>query len=120
MQKKQRIAFCKSVPLSVLDHGLHLLKGTEHDHGRGLSLFLWLFLQQPVAEVHILRDLERTVRVEKALLCQLAFPVLVVTALIPHGIAGIGIRADVVRDVRDHKLGFRHIVPLEILKIIVV
>jgi hypothetical protein len=34
--------------------------------------------------------------------------------------ANLGIRADVVWDVRDYKLGFRHIVPLEILEIIVV
>ena len=70
--------------------------------------------------MHIFRNFECPICVEETLLCQFALPIFVVSALIPHGIAGIGIRSDVIRDICNHKLGLWDVVPLEVLKIIVI
>lgn len=70
--------------------------------------------------MHVLRNLEITIRVEETPLCQFTLPIFVVPALIPHWIAGIGIRSDVIRNICNHKLCLWDIVPLEVLKIIVI
>ena len=70
--------------------------------------------------MHIFRNLEIIIRVGETLLCQFTFPVFVVSALISHRIAGIGIPLDVIRDICNHKLGLGDVVPLEILKVIVI
>ena len=70
--------------------------------------------------MHIFRNPKCPVGMEKALLCQLAFAVFVVPALVPHWVAGIGVHADVVRYISNHQLRFRDIVALEILKIVMI
>ena len=70
--------------------------------------------------MHIFRYLEITVAVEKRFLRKLAFSVFVVAAVVPVGIAAVGIRADVIGDIRNYKLRFGDVVLFEVLKIIVV
>ena len=84
------------------------------------ALFLRFRLQQPGAEVHILGNFEITVRIEKALFCELALTVGIVPAVVPHGVRTVGVRADVVRNVRNHKLRLWNPIFAVILEIVVI
>ena len=67
----------------------------------------------------ILRNIKIIICVKSRLPSKLAFTVLVVSTLVPHGIAAIKVIPDIVRDISDNKLGFRYVIPLVILEIII-
>ena len=69
--------------------------------------------------MEILCNVESEVGVECRFPCLAALPVFVVAIHIPGRSAGVEVRADVVRNVRDHQLCLGDVVGLEVLKVIV-
>ena len=80
---------------------------------------LGFFDQHLRAEVHELSRAEVLVGVEELLACQFAFAVLVVAVLIPYGVAGVGVLAEVVGWVGNNQLSVWDAVHLEVLKVVV-
>ena len=82
-----------------------VLERTEHDHARRIFFTrAGFFLQQAVAEVEILCDIESEVGIERCLPRLTALPIFVVAIYIPVRPAGVEIRTDVVRNVCNHQL----------------
>lgn len=57
---------------------------------------------------------------KKVLFGEFAFSVFIVTAVVPDGIAGVSVSANVIGNIGDYKLGVRNAIALVILKIIMV
>ena len=66
-----------------------------------------------------LGNAEIFISIKERLTRQLAFAVGIISADIPTRIAAISIFADVIRDVRDYKLGFGDAIALIILEMVI-
>ena len=120
LAEHQRDIVSESVLLRLGDNLRDLLEGTEHDHaGRVLLPCPRLLFEQPVAEVEIFCDVESEVGVERRLPSLIALAVFVIPIHIPVRSAGIEVRPDVVRDIRDDQLGLGDVVGLEVLEVVV-
>ena len=69
--------------------------------------------------MHIFSDFKIAVRIEKCFFGIFAFAVFIIAAVIPHRIAAISIRADVIRNISYNQLRLWNVVFAVILKIIV-
>ena len=70
--------------------------------------------------MHIFCDLKISIGIKKPAFCKFAFSVDIIAAVIPHGVAAIGICTNVVWYICNHKLRLWNPVFFVILKIIVV
>lgn len=81
---------------------------------------LRLFDEEPIAKVHIFRNLEIAVSVEKLLSGLFTLPVFIVSSYVPFRIARISINSQIIRNIRNYKLSFRDSISLIILKVIMI
>ena len=119
LAEHQRDIILEAVFLGFGDYFRDLLERTEHDHARRIFFTrAGFFLQQAVAEVEILCDIESEVGIERCLPRLTALPIFVVAIYIPVRPAGVEIRTDVVRNVCNHQLRLGDVVGLEVLEVV--